>query len=374
MHHTTFIATALLLASPGFAQTILPKSAATTSPGYWNYSFFFGSDGTRVKNEGHTQVLYAESELGSIVRTFTSLEVRRPQNLGNQNLALTGTMVLDMSSTPTAPSAASSTYAANHVANKTNVVNGQINLPARNRGSVWPDPWETAIPFTTTWIFIPMPGGSLVVDNQFSGNSSNRHWYLEGTRAQRGTRITNLSACSAHSDGGKNRSISYRQPQLGSTWFVNYGSMPSNVPSMNASFQILGVGGVGQAQWGLTLPINLSTLSLPSNNCSLAVTDDFRLPMTYVTSTAGPNKGSLRGVTVPIPNNPQLGGMSFYDQAVGMDTNQTTNAPEIYMSWSSKWTIGSGIGDPISIVFNTGDNTALTGIVRQYEGPTIRLQ
>jgi hypothetical protein len=374
MHPTTSITIALLLVSPGFAQTILPKSAATASPGYWNSSFLFGSDGTRVKNEGHTQVLYAESELGSTIRTFTSLEFRRPQNMGNQNLAMTGTMVLDMSSTSTASSAASSTYTANHGPTKTNVFNGQINLPARNRGSVWPDPWETAIPFSTTWIFIPIPGGSLVIDNQFSGNSSNRHWYLEGTRAPRGSRATNLSACSAHSDGGRNRTLGYKLPKLGGSWFVNYGSMPSNVPSLNASFQILGVGGVGQTQWGLSLPINLSLLSLPSNNCRLAVTDNFRLPLTYVASPAGPNKGSLRGVTVPIPNNPQLGGMSFYDQAVCMDTNQTTNAAEIYMSWSSKWTIASSVHDPISLVFNTGDNTALTGTVRQSEGPTIRLQ
>ena len=160
---------------------------------------------------------------------------------------------------------------------------------------------------------------------------------------------------------------------VGGSWFINYNSMPSNVPSLNASFQILGVGGRGATQWGMILPIPLSTLVLPSNNCSLAVTDDLRLPLTYVPNTSGPkNRGSLRGVTVPIPNNPALAGLSFFDQGVGTDTNATTNAPEIYMTWSSKWTIGSGLGDPMSMVYRTGDNTQVTGFVRQWEGPTLR--
>lgn len=372
MQRTALFAVSLLSAAPLFAQTILPKSAATASPGYWNTTFFYGTASTRVKNEGRTQMIYAASELGTIVKVFKSLQVRRPQYLGNVNALTSGAMVLSISNSARAHTAASATFATNH-GTKTTVFSGRISLPARSRGTTWPDPWEAAVPFSPSWLFIPSTTGSVVVENMFSGSTSARTWYLEGTRPKRGVRATNFSACSAHSDGGRNNSIGYRFPVVGGTWFINYNNMPSNVPSLAASFQILGAGGVGQNQWGMTLPIRLSSLNLPSNGCSLAVMDHFRLPLTYVTSTAGPNRGSLRGQQITIPNNQQLAGLTFYDQAVCLDTNRTTNNPEIYMSWSSKWTVGSGLGDPVSLVYRVGDNSLSTGLIRHYEAPTIRL-
>ncbi len=370
MHRTTILAACILTAAPAIAQSILPKSAATKSPGYWSSFFFYGT--TNGTNEGHTQTLYAESEVGG-VKVFKSLQIRRPQNLGNQNAAMTGDMVLSLSSTAIAHTAASTTFAANHGATRATVFTGKINLPARNRGGTWPDPWETAVPFSNTFLFVPITGGSLVVENAFSNNSNKRAWYVEGNRAQKGTRATNLSACAKHSDGGRNNSIGYRSPVVGGSWHVSYNNMPSNVPSLAASFQILGIGGSGATQWGMPLPIPLSTLNMPSNGCSLAVTDDFRFPMTYRASTSGPNRGSLLGQTIPIPNSPAFAGASFFDQGVCLDTNATTKQPEIYMTWSSKWTVGSGKGEPVTTVYRLGDNSQPTGYLRQWEGPTVRL-
>ena len=372
MHPSTLAVAMFITGGTLFAQTtVVPSAAKTKSPGYWSSQFFYGTSSTSIKNEGHTQILYSAKDVGSTVLTFKNMQVRRPQNLGNQNLALTGNMRLVLSSSKVAPTAASSTFASNH-GTATVVVNSQISLPARNRGATWPDPWETAIPFINSYIYIEQVGGSFVVENLFSNNSAQRSWYVEGDRKDQGTRATNLSACAAHSDGGRNNSIGYRRPEVGGSFYLRYGSMPSNVPSLNLSFMIIGIGGVGASQWGMTLPINLSQLSLPSNNCSLAVTDDIRVPLAYTTSTAGKNRGSLTSPTIPIPNNPNLGGLSFYEHGVALDTNATTKLPEIYMCWSSKWTIGTGTGRPLALVYRTGDNSQTTGFVRQFEGPTLR--
>jgi hypothetical protein len=373
MHRISTFVTAVLAATPLLAQTtIVPSAVATKSPGYYTAYFFYGTTSTSIKNESRTQTLYDAADVSSTVRSWSNMEFRRPQELGNQNAATSGTMKLTLSSSTTAYTAASPTFASNTGTPATTVFNGTINLPARNRGTSWPDPWETAVPFTSPWLYIPMTGGSLVVENEFSGSTSMAAWYVENGRAEVGTRVTNLSGCSAHSDGGRNNSISHRNPVLGGSWYVYYNSMPSNVPSLAASFQIIAVGGVGSSQWGMTLPIPLSTLFLPSNGCSLAVQDQIRVPMTYLPSTAGPNRGSLRGPTVPIPNIPTLAGVSFFDQGVCTDTNATTNAPEIYMTWSSKWTIGSGLGNPVAMVYRSGDNSQPSGSVRQFEGPSLR--
>jgi hypothetical protein len=372
MHRVSILAAALAATSLSAQTTIVPSAVATTNPANYSSNFFYGTTSTSAKNECRSQTLYDAADVGTTVKTWKNMEFRRPQYLGNVNAATSGTMKLTLSSSTTGYQAASSTFASNTGTPATTVFNGTINLPARTRGAAWPDPWETAVPFTNVWLYIPMTGGSLVVENEFSGSTSMAVWYVESCKTATGTRVTNLSACSKHSDGGANNSISYTFPVVGGSWYVNYGGMPSNVPTLAASFQILALGGAGSSQWGMTLPIPLATLFLPSNNCSLAVQDSIRLPMIYTPSTAGPSRGSLRGPTVPIPNSPVVAGLSYFDQAVCMDINATTNAPEIYMSWSSKWTVGSGLGNPVAMVYRTGDNTQPSGTVRRHEGPSLR--
>jgi hypothetical protein len=372
----TIASIAALAATTGLAAqtTIVPSSAATTDPSYYGSQFFYGTTSASLKSESRSQTLYSEADLGSPVLTFKSMEVRRPHYISNQNVAMTGNMQLILSSTSTAPTAITNTYANNHGAMPSTVFNGQINMPARNRGAAWPEPWETPIPFNNTYIFVAQKGGSLVVENIFTNNSTTQPWYVEWHRASTGVRATNLSACSKHSDGGRNSSISYRQPIVGGQWYVSYGSMPSNVPSLNASFQIIALGGVGTQAYGMTLPIPLATFNLPSNSCQLAVQDTVRLPLTYTTSTAGPSRGTLRSPTLTIPNVPAFAGLNFFDQPVAIDTNPTTNTPEIYMGWSSKWTVGSGTGEPMATVYRTGDVANPVGIVQQYGGPSLRFQ
>lgn len=368
------LALSLLVASSGLSAqtTILPSIAATKNPAYWSFYMFYGTSSTAVKNEGRIQILYSQADVGSIVKTWQSIQVRRPQNVGNQNAATTGTMKLTLSGSQIAPTAASATYRNNH-GTTTVVFNKSYSLPARNRGTTWPAPWETAAPFANTYIYIGQTGGSLVVENEWSGSTSQRIWTVEAHRPDRGARVTNFAACPRHSQGGRNNSIGYTFPTLGGSWYVRYGGLPSNVPSMRFSYQIIGIGGVGAREFGMTLPIPLSRLNVPSPGCSLAVTNTINLPLTYLPFTGGtPNRGWLLGVRVPIPNTQVLSGYTFYDQAVCVDTNATTKLPEIYMSWSNKWTIGSGKGAPMTSVYRAGANTNTAGFVRPYEGPTLR--
>lgn len=374
-----------LLSAPICAQVsvVVPKGSNTASPGYYTAYIFYGTTSTSLKSESRAQSFYGAGEFSNVT-PIGSIQYRRPQNLGNQNKVCTGNLRVWMEGSSVAPQSASTTFATNRN-NPTLVFSGSYNLPDRNRGTTWPDPWEAAITFnqTTSVLFVPQAHSSLMVETEWSNSTGTSPWYLESSRADNGVRATNLSAsghCRPHSDGGYSNSLSYRSPIVGGQWYLQYSGMPSNVPSMSKSFMLLSAAGVGASHWGRTLPFSIDSLGVPglttmTGTCQLAVKDDIYLPLTYTPNTTGTkNRGTLRSPTVTIPNVPAAAGATFYDQGICFDTDPTTKQEKLVTTWSSRWTVGSGTGEDVSMVYRPGDITQTTGYLRKYEAPTAHFQ
>jgi len=376
---TTTLAIASSLAAQG---VIVPSSAATTDPNYYDYFATYGTTSTTTKNEGHAQYLFDSADVGSAT-VWKSIAWRRPHYISNTNLATTFSMTIIMSNSPVAYNSPSSTYTANHGSSTSGtapvtVLNGQISLPANSRGSTWPEPWFTPMPISV-FVHAPVKGGSLVIECIGSNNSQSQVYYCEGFQPDNGQRLSNGSSggCQWHSDGGWNSGIGYTYPKVGGSWYVNHSSMPSNEPNMAKSLNIIGAQGVGGTAFGKTLPIPISMLGF-LDICQVRagiLSNDLLLvqPMTYTTSTAGASRGTLRTPTVNIPNDPTLGGLAFFAQPFCGD-KKLGNYDQIYMAWPSKWVIGTGLGPKGSTVYSLGNNASVTGSLRVGYGLTMLLQ
>jgi len=374
------VCSALAIASGLAAQTVIPSASATKDPGYYLYYATYGTTSTTTKNEGRGQYIYDSADVGGAA-VWKSIAWRRPHYISNTNNATTFSMQIVMSNSPVKYNAPSSTFTANH-GTKTSgtppqtVLNGKISLPANSRGATWPEPWFAAIP-TSIFVHAPVKGGSLVIECIGTQNSQNRVYYCEGHQPDTGKRVTTVSSCSSHSDGGRNSGIGYRFPVIGGTWYVNHSSMPSNEPNLKRSLNIIGLKGPGQTAFGKTLPIPINTLGfldICANNAGKLANDLVIVqPMAYTPSTAGPSRGSLRSPTVTIPNDPKLGGVSFFAQPFCAD-KKLNGFDQIYMAWGSKWTIGSNKGPMGSVVYRTGNNASTTGSVRNGYGLTMQLK
>jgi len=335
------------------------------------------------KNEGRGQYLYDSADVGGTA-VWKSIAWRRPQNLGNANGATTFSMTIIMSNSPVKYNAPSTTFTANHGSKsggtppQTVVNNQQISLPANTKGTTWPEPWFAAIP-TNVFVHVPVKGGSLVIECIGSNNSQNRSYYCEGHRPPAGQRASNgpSGGCRNHSDGGWNNGISYRTPVVGGQWYVQHNSMPSNEPNMKRSLNIIGLQGIGGKAFGQTLAIPITKLGFldACKTTAGVLANDLVLvqPMTYTPSTAALNRGTVRSPTVNIPNDPRIGGLVFYQQPFCPD-KKLNGYDQIFMGWPSKWTVGGGASPMGSTVYRTGDNSQLTGFLRNGYGRTMQLK
>lgn len=374
---TLSLPAALLLASGLMAQTqnILPSSAATTNPANWNSTLFYSTTSTSTLREGRTQVLYDAADVTNS-GVFQSIQFRRPSGLGNSNPITAVNLQIDMSMSPVAYLAATSTYASNHGTTVVGVYNGPVNLPAATNAA-WPMPWQAPIPFSTPFPFIAASTTSLCVEFRSTGTTATAPWYVEATTAitGAGTRTTSWSPACAHSGGANGNSLSFSSPTIGTTWGSSgFQGLPENNSSWNANVYLYGFNGPGSMFGGFTLPVQISSLGLVQTgpNCQLANDIAFTLPMTYVTGTTT-NSGRLNSTPFPIPNNPTLANAVIFTQPVALDINQTTQVAGLWMGWGSRWTIGDGIrrGLPVTQITRTGANATATGTVATYTGPTI---
>jgi hypothetical protein len=354
--------------------------SATKDPNYYDYYATYGTTSTTTKNEGHGQYVYDSADVGAAA-VWKSVAWRRPHYISNTNKLTTFNMTIIMSNSPVKYNALSSTFKSNHGSSTSGtppqqVLNGKISLPANSRGATWPEPWFTPLPISP-FVHAPVKGGSLVVECIGSNNSQNATYYCEGHKPDTGARVTTVSSCSSHSDGGRNNSISYRFPVIGGQWYVQHNSMPSNEPNMKRSLNVVGLVGPGGTAFGKTLPIpinQLGFLDICNNNAGRLANDLVIVQgMTYTPSTAGKSRGQLRTPTVNIPNDVRIGGQSFFAQPFCGD-KKLGIYDQIYMAWGSKWTIGTGTGPMGSVVYRTGNNASTTGSIRYGYGRTMMFQ
>ncbi|MHC4814956.1 MAG: hypothetical protein ACYTKC_22190 [Planctomycetota bacterium] len=380
------LSTALVVATGLAAQAagkVVPSASATKDPNYYDYFATYGTTSTSVKSEGHGQYIYDSGDVGGAA-VWKSLAWRRPHYISNTNKATTFSMTIIMSNSPVKYNAPSSTFKANHGTSTSGtppqtVLNGKISLPANSRGTSWPEPWLPAFPISV-FVHAPVKGGSLVIECIGSQNSQNATYYCEGHQPDNGSRLSNgpSGGCQYHSDGSPywNSGISYRQPVIGGQWYVQHNSMPSNEPNMKKSLNIIGLQGIGGTAFGKKLPIPITTLGF-LDICKKRVgvlSNDLVLtqPMTYTPNTTALGRGTLRSPTVNIPNDPKLGGATFFQQPICAD-KPIGNYDQIYMGWPSKWIVGTGMGPMGSVVYRTGNNASTTGSIRNGYGRTMLL-
>ncbi|MHC4854569.1 MAG: hypothetical protein ACYTF5_21410 [Planctomycetota bacterium] len=387
MRTPLLVCTALAVAAGLAAQAgrVVPSASATKDPNYYDYYATYGTTSTTTKNDGRGQYIYDSGDVGGAA-VWTSIAWRRPHYISNTNKLTTFNMTIIMSNSPVKYNAPSATFKANHGTStagtppKTVLNNAKISLPANSRGTSWPEPWFTPIPISV-FVYVPMKGGSLVIECIGSNNSQNATYYCEGHKPDTGQRISNgpSGGCQYHSDGKPhwNSSISYRFPVIGGTWYVDHGNMPSNVPNMKRSLNIIGLQGIGGTAFGKKLPIPITTLGFLDVCKTRAgvLANDLVItqPMTYTPNTTALGRGRLRSPTVNIPNDPKLGGVTFYQQPICAD-KPIGNYDQIYMGWPSKWIVGTGTGPLGSVVYRVGDNTQTSGFVRNGYGRTMLLK
>ena len=357
----------LLLASAAVAQVniIVPARVATTQPPtsitFYMSQLFYSS--TTQPPDAHTQTVYDVGEFGTTPAPLQSVSVRRPVGLGNANNAMTANLVMQMSMSPIAFSAATNTFAANHGANIVTTFNGQISLPAASNQPTWPAPWQTPFAFSAPFPFIPANGQSVVVDFMVTGNTATTPWYVEASTRDTGGRASNPSAQSncRFSNGNYNNAIGHTNPYVGNVWNLTYMNLLPGAPGVAA----VGSQGVGGSWNGLPLPIDLSVLGAPG--CAWHID-----PAVFVPLVANAT-GTASWPTIPVPNDPSLTGQSFFDHSAWLDAQ--ANAFGLVVGWSSRWIIGSGSGASAATVYATGNNAANpTGTLQVHTAPSLLFQ
>ena len=366
MSKLTSFAPFLVLASTTLAQVVVPSAVATTRPLplTFNSTTFYSTSSTTTLHDSHSQSIYDVTVIAPPAATWNSLSVRRPVGLGNANSAFTTTATIKLAVNAVTSSTATSNFGNNLGGSSTTVLSGPISLPAAANQATWPAPWQTAFPFTTPFAYATAPGSALVVDILQVGNTSTTTWYLEASGPDNGTRAENggpQSTCK-FSNGNYNSGLGYSTPKVGGSWSVSYSSILPNAIGVGA----LGGFGVGGTWGAIPLPVDLAPFGAPG--CKWNVSADFTIGLTASAS------GSASWAAIPIPNNPSLGGGVFYDHAAFLDP--LANAWGVVTTWSSKWTVGTGIGAPAATVYATGNTatTATTGSLQKGTVASLQLQ
>ncbi|MCA8968918.1 MAG: hypothetical protein KDC95_04015 [Planctomycetes bacterium] len=338
----------------------------TLSP-FYTSSVFYSTTSTTTAPASRSQTIIDLSDLGNVAPLVAkSIAVRRPIGLGNSNPAMTTNATLVLSVSTALSSAATTTFATNYGASSTTVINTAISLPASVNQATWPAPWQPAFPFNAPFVIPPTSaGGSLVIDLtqvQTTGASS---WYVEYTTPDLGGRSTNGAVPSQckFSGGTYNNSLSYTTGGLrpsGGSWYVQYGGLQPNVIGVIA-LSAFGVDNKG------TWPLPLDLTPLGATNCSFNV----GLEIGFLGALTASASGTARTPTMTIPAG--LGGSAFYDQTIWFDA--AANTAGIVSGWSSKWSIGTGLGAPSAFVYATGNNhTSATGTMITGACPTWQIQ
>jgi hypothetical protein len=366
--------TALCLTTTLAAQlTVIPSAAATTRPTnspFYIGTAFYSTTSTTIAPASRSQTIVDCADIALPATLWNSLAVRRPVGLGNANNALTAQATIMMSVSTSPWTASTTTFATNHGGSPVTVLSAQISLPPATNPPAWPAPWQTPFPFSAPFPYAGVAGGSLVIDihqDQTGLVVAGGQWYLEYTTPDVGGRSNNggsaQSTCK-FSGGTYNSGLGYTTGGLsgnGGTWYVQYSGLQANLIGVGA----IGIVGEGGSWNGIPLPIDLTPMGAPGCRWSTSMEVIVALSTGTTTSARWPNQ--------TIPNDPSLRGAAFYDHSIWIDP--PANALGLVAGWSSKWSIGTGIGAPGAFVVATGNNhMAATGSRTAGGMPTMQLQ
>ncbi len=314
----------------------------------------------------HIQYAYDTADVPS-AGVIKSLAWHRNNYYSNAMPAGSITTTITMALSPNTPANMSSTFANNLVNVPMVVFTGTTNWPAIAKGT-GPAPWTHTVMLTTPYPFAKAPG-SLIVDlvTTASTGYTTSTYTIDASGPDNGTRRNNgnpPSTCK-FSNGKYNSGLSYTTAGMnnnGGTWYVNYNSLLPNAPGT----VLLSVNGINNpGPW--PLPIDLTGLQMPGCFWHVGLNaSDLWIP--GLTANAS---GSARLPNLTIP--PGLGGFSFYDHGVFIDT--AANAAGLVTTWSSEWYIGTLKGPSANTLYRTADTSGSpTGFFRAGQGTHLRIE
>ena len=163
---------AALVAPTAFAQTLVAPPGFAAAEGNSNGTYPWGRGTSSMRN----QFVYDSV-------AFTSQSVTTPVTISRLRFRADGVFAtnwtggtypqvrIDMSTSPLDHLAASATFASNHGANLTTVLNGPVTIVGGTGSN--PGPWFIDIPLTTPFVYNPALGQDLTVDIQLDGTGWN---------------------------------------------------------------------------------------------------------------------------------------------------------------------------------------------------------
>ncbi|MEZ5988105.1 MAG: hypothetical protein R3F30_03070 [Planctomycetota bacterium] len=215
--------------------------------------------------------------------------------------------------------------------------------------------WGIKLPFDsgTTFLYGAMLQKNLVVETRIYGNSNNNGVFtypLDAYSASSNTRKNNGGSWSAckFANGNYNNSISYTTGGLnnnGGTWYVRYNNLPTNT----AGIATLSGFGVNNLPHAWPLPISLAPLGSPSCDWRVGLEMGLWIPL----ATGSNTYAQWPNITIPAG----LGGVSFFDHAVFLDTPTSTNKSGLVTTWSSEWGIAKPVTGSITRIYAYNSST-----------------
>lgn len=366
---------ALWSASAATAQTavLLPAMAATADGASADFSVLSAGSSGRT----HVQALYATSDLGVPSGMVHSLSLR--------SLALTGLPAMsaylrvEMSVSPLAFGAATTTFAANHGADRAVVFDANANFAAIPANQSFPPASLSPLLFPTPFAYDSSRGASLVVDLSNFGNSRGVTVPVGGITMGGGqAESVYVEGRCLHSQGSPSGAYGYQQyqPYPGGSFSLSFLGYPARRASLVNSVMLLGASGPGTNVGGLVLPALLTDFGLPAAAfCKLAVSPDVVLPMNYLQGTSG-STGVIAFGPMPIPADAGLTGSQFFTQALSIDHDNSMPEAQLFPSLALRWTVGTGNRPNCTTLARHNDTNppAATGGLAFSQAPVVTLE
>ncbi len=358
------------------AQGVIAPSVATSQAGdYRDLALFYGGG----SNRGHTQALYATSDIGLRTGTIHGLRFRRSSFQSGPAQATLIFMTIEMSMSPVAPGSMTNDFAANHGPNRTVVFQGLVNLTATPQSTPWPAPWAAPITFQTPFAYDGNAGQSLVVDVAVAGNSVLHSWHACSVTVDYGSGRPEYisSTCSTFGEHRISGSYGFQQfqPTLGGQFSLSHLGFATRA-SFQYSWLLIGFSATGSLFGGVPLPVSLNSLGLPADpNCMLAVQPDLIEPMQYFPGQGG-SPGAIGYGAITLPTDPAWLSQQFYTQSMSLDFDNTGMVePWVFPSLALRWTFGTGNQPAASRLDKINDTLvpSPTGTPTRGEAPVFEL-
>ena len=287
--------------------------------------------------DARSQLIYDVNDIAPLAAMWSALQLRRNAYRANDNPAVNAHAVVVLAFSGGSPLAPSAMFAANLQTLVTTVFTGTLSLSASATNPSWPASWEAPVLFTVPFFFVKPFGRSLVIDITMS-SASTAVWLAEQWSPTSGLIKGGVTGC-AFGNGRIAELCSVNSATLGGAWRTSYQVFPLSFPPGVSGVAVVGTRGPGATWAGLRLPIDLAAFGAPG--CFWGVSADFVFPLLV-------SSGCAETAEVPLPPDPALAGVTFYDQGFFLDPS--ANALGAVASSNRQTTIGVGQGGPGSLV------------------------